>query len=142
MWLSRASKARHPQGEPSSHERQTMLIMRHQHMEAFSRTAVESFEDRMVARLGIRFPAECEELGDEGVRERIRDGMERSTQYEIRTERDVAHFIRLMFGIRPDFDTSRKTAWAKEILKDTQLPANQRLSTIGKTARTKGIKRN
>lgn len=111
-------------------------------MDAFSRSAVETFEDRMVETLGARFPSECEELGEEGVRQRIRDGMERSASYEILTERDVAHFIRLMFGIRPDFDTSRKTSWVKEILEDTETPANERLTNIRQTARTKGIKRN
>jgi hypothetical protein len=119
-----------------------MFVIRSQHMDAFSRSATETFEDRMVESLGARFPLECEELGEEGVRERIRDGMERSSSYEIIAERDVAHFIRLMFGIRPDFDTSRKTPWAKEILEKTQNSAGERLTNIGHTARTKGVKRN
>ena len=119
-----------------------MFVMRNRHLESFSKSAAETFEDRMVGQLHARFPVECSELGDESVRQRIRDGMKRAPTYEICTERDVAHFIRLMFGIRPDFDTSRKTAWAKEIVSDTQVSASQRLTTIGKTARAKGIKRN
>ena len=118
-----------------------MFVMRKRHMDGFAKSAAETFEDRMVGQLNSRFPAECNELGDEGVRQRIRDGVDRSATYEIRTERDVAHFIRLTFGLGPKFDTSRKTSWAKEILQDTQVPAGQRLTNIGQTARTKGVKR-
>jgi hypothetical protein len=72
-----------------------------------------------------------------GVRKRIWDGVERAGRYEIRSEKDVATFIRYMFGLAPDFDTSRKFEWVGPILKDTKLSATERLDKIKTVAREK-----
>ena len=114
-----------------------MFVLRQSHLDAFTAAARESFEDRMVAHLESRFPNECEELGDANVRDRIWEGVERAEAYEIRAEKDVATFIRYMFGLRRDFDTSRKTAWAGEILDETDVPATERLARIKEIAREK-----
>ena len=66
-----------------------MFIVKQRHKDAFAKTADEGFEDQMVIHLRQRFPAECEELGDSGVRRRIRDGIKRAARYEIRAERDL-----------------------------------------------------
>ena len=58
----------------------------------------------MVLHIQARFPSQFEDLGEDKVRRRIQDGIERAERYEIRTQADVARFIRFMFGIRPDFD--------------------------------------
>ena len=118
-----------------------MFIIRDRHKQALAQAAQEGFEDRMVVSLGNRFHKECTELGEEGVRRRIRDGLERAKTYGITAERDVARFIRLMFGIRPDFDTSRKTRWAGEILQQTDVPPAERLDRVKMTAREQGILR-
>jgi len=97
----------------------------------------ETFEDRMVRHLAVKFPIECEELGEEKVRSRIRDGVTRAKKYEIRAQADVSRFIRFMFAIRPDFDTAVRTMWAQEILEDTEASASDRLDRIREEARTR-----
>jgi hypothetical protein len=112
-----------------------MFVLRQPHLDAFAQVARESFEDRVLPHLRERFAEECEELGDQKVRARIQDGIDRAARYEIRQDADVTAFIRLMFGLRPDFDTARQTAWAGEILRDLSRPAPERLADIKKRAR-------
>jgi len=116
-----------------------MLRLRQEHIDAFEEMHRQTFEDRMVRDIAERFFSQYESLGDEKVRERIREGVERAPNYEIDAPIDVAMFIRLMFGIRPDFDTSRKTSFAREILNQTDRPAGERLDEIKARARSEGI---
>ena len=118
-----------------------MFVMKQPHFEAFRMVAAEGFEDRMVTHLRTKFRRECEQIGEDDVRRRIQDGMKRSGRYEIRSERDVARFIRLMFGIRPDFDTSRQTRWAAEILAETDVRPAERLDRVEAAAREHHIRR-
>ena len=112
-----------------------MFVMRQNHLEAFEAGYRDTFEDHMVQHVAAKFPTEYEELGEERVRGRIEDGIKRAERYEICAQPDVARFIRFMFAIRPDFDTSRKTAWAQPILEDTSVPAAERLDRIREEAR-------
>jgi len=114
-----------------------VFILRKEHLDAFALAAREGFEDRTAAHLQSRFPQECEELGEEEVRERIREGIERAGRYDIHAEKDVATFIRYMFGLAPDFDTSRKFEWVGPILRDKELSPTERLDKIKAVAREK-----
>ena len=112
-----------------------MFTLRQAHIDATAAVYREIFEDRMVRHLAVKFPTECEELGEEKVRDRIGDGVARSKKYEIRAQPDVSRFIRFMFAIRPDFDTARQTAWVRPILEDTEASACDRLDRIREEAR-------
>lgn len=107
-----------------------MFVLRKPHMDAFAEVARESFEDRMVEQLQIRFAPQCRELGEAGVRARVGEGVKRAGRYDLAAEQDVAGFIRYMFGIRPDFDTARQTSWAGTILKDKSLAPHERIEKI------------
>ena len=117
-----------------------MFKLRQAHIDAFEEVHRQTFEDRMVRDIAERFFSQYESLGDEAVRERICDGMERAPKYEIHAQADVAKFIRLMFGIGPDFDTSRKTRFARDILAQTERSAGARLDEIKTQARREGIR--
>lgn len=112
-----------------------MFVLRPAHMEAFARSCRETFEDDMTREISARFPSAIEDLGEEAVRERIRQGMERADRYAISTPADRARFIRFMFTLGPDFDTARRTRWAGAILEDTTVPASARLDRIRDEAR-------
>ena len=112
-----------------------MFTLRQQHLDALAESYRETFEDHMVAHIRVKFPAQFEELGERKVRERVWDGVERAKRYEIRAQKDVARFIRFMFGIGPNFDTARKTAWVRPILEDKEVPASERLDRIRAEAR-------
>jgi hypothetical protein len=57
-----------------------MFVLRQRHLEAFNQTAMESFEDRILPVLYDKFPDECEQLGEQRVRGRIRRGVERAAR--------------------------------------------------------------
>jgi hypothetical protein len=112
-----------------------MFVIRQEHMDAFSRAARESFEDRVAAQLRARFGTLCEDMNDDDLYALIDEGIHRAAGYEICSERDVATFIRYMLGIRRDFDTSRATAWAGAILREAQVSPHERLARIKAAAR-------
>ena len=118
-----------------------MFKLRQGHLDEFEEGYRTTFEDRMLRDIAERFYLQFQELGEEKTRERIREGMERAGQYEIRTQRDVARFIRMMFGLRPDFDTARQTRFAGDILKQTDRPAAERLDEIKAAARQSKLRR-
>lgn len=112
-----------------------MFVIRQEHLDAFAESYKETFEDQMVQHLRVKFPAQCEELGEPKTRQRIGDGIERSRRYEIRSQADVARFIRFMFTLGPEFDTARKTRWVIPILEDSDASASDRLDRIRAEAR-------
>ncbi len=112
-----------------------MFVVRQGHFDAFAESYNETFEDRMARHLPIKFPAQCDELGEQGLRRRIRDGVERAKRHKIQSQTDVARFIRFMFTLGPDFDTARKTNWVRPILADSDASAGQRLDRIRAEAR-------
>ena len=118
-----------------------MFVLSQSHLDAFAAAAVENYEDRLLPFLQERYPEECEALSESGVRKRIRIGLERAPSYEIDSEADVGFFVCLMFGLRPDFDTSNCTAWAGEILRDRDTPPRERLDQIVAEARERGVRR-
>jgi len=95
-----------------------MMRIREEQMEAFSTKARATFENRMVLHLRRFFPQHCEALGEDGIRETIRHGIERARSYAIVAERDVCKYIDLMFGFDRDFDTDEGLPWARKILTD------------------------
>jgi len=76
------------------------------------------FEDFMVGHLWEHYPVECEEMGEDQVRDWIRHGTERAAVYEVEAERDVCKYIDVMFAFGRDFDQDPGLPWAGEILTD------------------------
>jgi hypothetical protein len=99
-----------------------MLIIRQEQMDMFILASAKSFEDWMVVHLKKFFPEECQTLGDQGVRDTIRCGIEKAEGYGITTEHDVCMYIDLMFALGQDFDTDPDLLWVQEILQDETLP--------------------
>lgn len=95
-----------------------MLKIRKEQMGAFSFQALESFEDRIVARLNTFSPDHCQALGEEKTRKAIRYGIKRAASYGIEFERDVCLYIDQMFAFGQDFDKDPNLPWAAEILTD------------------------
>src|SRR5262249_32065729 len=104
--------------------------MTEQHMAAFATQQRGRFEDEMVDYFHREYADESRRLGDEQLRELIREGVEKGNSYYIVREVDVARFIQFMVAIAPDFDVSDKTPWARAILTDFQTPAPQKLERI------------
>jgi len=95
------------------------MVIRRKQMEAFSANSTNAFESDMVSHLNRCFPAECAVLGEQGVRDRIRDGIERARPYGITASREVCAYIDLMMVFGPDFDRDPELPWAASILNGT-----------------------
>jgi hypothetical protein len=97
------------------------MVIRQQQMATFSQARQKTFEERMAGHLNRCFPSECEALGEQGVQDAIRYGIERAASHGIASERDVCKYIDLMFAFGRNFDRNRDLPWASSILKDETL---------------------
>jgi hypothetical protein len=97
------------------------MVIRKEQMSALAGNAAADFENRMVVHLKKCFPAECEKLQEQRVRETIRYGMDRAAQYGVKTERDVCKYIDVMMVFGRDFDQRADLPWAAQILNDMVL---------------------
>jgi hypothetical protein len=95
-----------------------MLVIRKEQMEVFEQAALRTFEDQMVEHLKEFAPKHCEVLGESGVRQVVRLGMERARRYGFTNRGPVRFYLESMFLFGSDFDTDPQLPWAGEILKD------------------------
>ena len=95
-----------------------MLKIRKEQMEVFEQAAIRNFEDEIVEHLKKFSPRHCEVIGDNGVREVIRPGIDRAEKYSLTNRGPVRFYIELMFMFGSDFDTDPQLPWAGKILND------------------------
>jgi len=93
-----------------------MFVIRREQTEAFRPAMMKSFECRVYAHLLRVFPEDCQVLGEEACRIRIRKGIQAAGEYGITIEYDVVRYIDLMFFMCEDFDKSPDVPWAARIL--------------------------
>lgn len=93
-----------------------MFRMKRAQWDAFERADVEQFEEEMVTHLREHFLEECQRLGNNGLREFIAEGIERSERVGITTERSVCKMLNVAMCFGSDF--LNKEPWAISILKD------------------------
>jgi hypothetical protein len=91
-----------------------MFKVRREQMDAYREAAIRDFEDQVVEHLVRCLPEQAEAMGDRGLRDLVRLGIERAAAFGIVAQRDVCKFIDLMLVFGADFD--RRCAWASEIL--------------------------
>jgi hypothetical protein len=97
------------------------------HLQAFSKQQRQRFEDEMVAHLKRAHPTESKKLADPGLRDLIRQGIDKAKGHHIVLEPDVARYIEMMLTVSPDFDKSKGVA---EILKRRRLSGLQKMTSI------------
>lgn len=94
------------------------MIIRQQQIAVLSQVCLTKFEDGVAGHLNRCFPGECEALGEKGIQDVIRYGIERAASYGFTLERDVCKYIDLMFAFGHDFDRDPGLPWAYRILED------------------------
>lgn len=99
-----------------------MLKIYAEQTDAFARASVRDFEARMARHLQRFFPDESRTLGQEGLLELIRHGVQRAESYAIVSEHDVALYLNLTVALGRDFDRDPRLPWARATLVDTPLP--------------------
>ena len=104
------------------------MQIRKEQMDAFEDKERKAFEEEMIPHVRKVFPNEFRDMGEAQVRELVRAGFDKTTEYEIVTKRDRAGYIDLMFVLGRDFDTDKP--WAQEILRETDLAPCDRLDQV------------
>ena len=107
-----------------------MLKIRQEQWDVFSKLAQDRFEDDMVAHVQRFFPEKCAELGDDGVRGAVRDGVERAAGHELELEHDIQRFLNIMFALDLEFDTNPDHPWVAEVLEDSELTPSDRIEEL------------
>ena len=95
-----------------------MLTLRQAQMDALDADRARDFEARLVQHLRTVFPSRCEPLGDQGLLDVARDGIERAESHGLSSEREICKYVDLMFVLGPGFDRDPRLPWAAEILGD------------------------
>lgn len=93
-----------------------MLTIRDEQVRAMRGTVQRQFEDRMVTHLGEFFSDQCEALGEAGVRDAIRYGLQQAEAHGFGREKDVVRYLNLMFTFGREFDTEPACGWSAEFL--------------------------
>jgi hypothetical protein len=91
-------------------------------MAAFGDAALANFENQMVKQLQSFTPKHCEVIGDGGVRNVIRLGIERAEIHHLTNRGPVRFYIELMFMLGSDFDSDPQLPWVARILDDPNTP--------------------
>jgi hypothetical protein len=99
-----------------------MLTIRKEQFAVFQKVACDDFENRMVSHIKEFFPQQAEHLGEAGIRDLIRYGIQRAATYQFELEPDVCNYIDFMLVFGRDFDRDPALSWASCILNDPALP--------------------
>jgi len=95
-----------------------MMMTSAEQMRSLSKAAYMEFENRMLAHLREFFPAECDALGEDEVRDEIKYGVRRAKLYGFESEQDVCRYIDLMFAFGSNFDADPDLVELRELLDD------------------------
>lgn len=107
-----------------------MLFIRREQNEQLREARLRAFESAMLPHLAKCFPEKCRDLGQAGVRQSVRTGVENARKYGIRNRYDVARYIDLMYVLCFDFDTSRRTPWAAEVLTEEAAGPREKMDRL------------
>lgn len=102
------------------------------HLQAFSQQQKKRFADEMIAYFRQHYPQQSAEIGEDGLRKLIDQGVEKAKTYYVYREVDAARYIQFMVAIRRDFDDCRELPWAHEILSSERLLAPDKLEQIAR----------
>lgn len=95
-----------------------MLVIRPSQMHALGEPRRKRLRQELAGSLRKHWPEECAALGEAGLMERVRLGVERGRRYGLQEARDFARYLNLMFLLGEEFDTDPRYPWAAAFLKD------------------------
>jgi tetratricopeptide (TPR) repeat protein len=98
-----------------------MLRIRDGQMRVFSEALARRFEDEAARHLAGCFPEECAALGA-GLRDHVRQALERARGYGIRSRLSLLKYLNLTMVYGRTFDTNPGLAWMAAYLLDEKIP--------------------
>jgi len=107
-----------------------MLVIRNEQMKALFFGLAGPFRAQARAEMRQRFAAQCAELGDRGLEQRILLALEKAWHYGIEDDEDILLYLDVMFRAGDRFDEAPEHAWAREILHDRSFAIETRVDMI------------
>jgi len=104
-----------------------MLVMRDQQMQALARSVLPQWITKHLKQF---FPRECAALGETGLAERVREGIERAKSHGFENRVHISQYLDLMFTFGPDFDRDAALDWPGPILADRTVSAGVRIERL------------
>ncbi len=107
-----------------------MLVIRPEQMEAFEQAALRNFEQRAAEHLRETFPKHARFLGEGGVRDVVRHGLEKARGYGFSSERGFLLYLELMLLVGGGFDEDPQLPWAAQVLSSQSSAEPERLEAL------------
>ncbi len=107
-----------------------MLIIRHEQLSVFERSAFEHFEEGLVRHLETAFPGRYAELGVARATELVRATVRTGRDNGIRTWAAVTVLLDLVLQYGEQFELAPDPEWALKILTHPTLPDHLKMDTI------------
>ena len=99
-----------------------MLKLSKQQLDKLGQIEAERFVTRMMDHARRFFGEQTRKLGDDELRKWVKDGISRADTHGFVTQRDLCHFLNLMFTFGRDFDApGTEHTWATRILSDPEI---------------------
>lgn len=107
-----------------------MLVIRNHQMDTMKNHKRQLFHEKARYFLKQNYPEKSSEYNDQQFDAIIREGMQRSNQYNIKSEQCIIAFLEFMFALSFDFDTNKRTIWTREILSNNNLKESEKIMAI------------
>jgi hypothetical protein len=107
-----------------------MFKLRKEHLTAFETHVVNLFFSRVSAHLKAVWPDECAELGEPGLAELARNGIQRGAALGLSVEHDLVRYLDLYFILGNNFEANPLAAWTRTILSDRLLSPRMKLERL------------
>jgi len=114
-----------------------VLLIRDDQLSALRGVRQKEYEKRLAAHLKRYFPDTCAELGEKGLIDALRHGVERAKSYGIQAERDVVKYLNLTFVFGRDFDIDPRFPWAASMLRSTDYGPTLRINQVYSDAKAR-----
>jgi hypothetical protein len=98
-----------------------MLVIRKEQMNVFEEYAQKGFERELVEHVKDFAPKHAAAIGDAGVREAVRLGLERANAHGFSNRGPVRFYVEMMCMFGSDFDTDAQIPWAGGTLKNEMM---------------------
>lgn len=106
------------------------VIIRASQLDALQQVPVRSFESEMVTHLSVFNPHHARMIGEEGLRQVIRLGLEKAAGFGLTQRGPVRLYLEAMVMLGSDFATDPLYSWAGGILGDATLPQMDRAGRL------------
>ena len=107
-----------------------MLVIRKEQMDVLSNHQLAQYVKSMVNHLTASFPDKTKNLGQDELVDLIYKGINSAEKYGIDDESDVERYLEYVVRYGASFDTGKETAWALEILNNSELSGTQKMNQI------------